>query len=137
VINRIDDEEEAVERPFDGTMFVRLLTYVLPYKRLLAIAIVVLFIGTFTSLAIPYLTKVAIDQDILPGHWRGLEVLAGVLAGVYAVRYGAYRIQTFNISRLGEEMLRDLRSQLFHHIHTDKVDKTTNTKEQTRVLNLD
>jgi ATP-binding cassette subfamily B multidrug efflux pump len=137
VINRIDDEEEAVERPFDGAMFIRLLTYVLPYKRLLAIAIVVLFIGTFTSLAIPYLTKVAIDQDILPGRWHGLEVLAAILAGVYAVRYGAYRIQTFTISRLGEEMLRDLRSQLFHHIHALNFtffDRLPAGKIMTRVL---
>ena len=118
MINRIDDEEEAVARPFDASMFGRLLSYLLPYRRLMAVAMVVLVVGTGTSLAIPYLTKVAIDQDILPGNWPGLEQLGIILAGVYAVRYVAYRVQTFAIARLGEEMLRDLRSQLFHHIHS-------------------
>jgi ATP-binding cassette subfamily B multidrug efflux pump len=137
MINRIDDEEEAVERSFDGAMFVRLLRYVLPYRKLMVIAMIVLFLGTGTSLAIPYMTKIAIDRDILPGNWAGLEELTVVLAIIYAVRYVAYRIQTFTISRLGQEMLRDLRSQLFHHIHSLNFtffDRLPAGKIMTRVL---
>jgi ATP-binding cassette subfamily B multidrug efflux pump len=116
VINRIDQEEEAVERPFDAAMFIRLIKYVRPYPRLVGISIVAILLGTGTSLAIPYLTKIAIDRDVLPGNYRGLVELVAVMAVVYAVRYFAYKTQTFVVSRLGEEILRDMRGQLFHHI---------------------
>lgn len=116
MINRIDQEEEAPERPFDGGMFMRLVRFLKPYPGLLLVAGVALVVGTLTTLAIPYLTKVAIDQDILPGNYRGLVELAAIMTVVYAIRYVAYRSQTFVISKLGEEVLRDLRSQLFHHI---------------------
>lgn len=117
MINRIDQDEEAVERPFDNAMFSRLVKYVLPYKRLMAWAIVSLTIGTATQLVIPLFTKVAIDRDILPKHFSGLVPLAVALALVYGIRYASYRAQTYTISVLGQEVLRDLRSQLFHHIH--------------------
>ncbi|MHB1611081.1 MAG: ABC transporter ATP-binding protein [Sulfobacillus sp.] len=117
MINRIDQDEEAVERPFDNAMFSRLVKYVLPYKRLMAWAIASLTIGTATQLVIPLFTKVAIDRDILPKHFSGLVPLAVALALVYGIRYASYRAQTYTISVLGQEVLRDLRSQLFHHIH--------------------
>ncbi len=117
MINRIDQDEEAVERPFDNAMFSRLVKYVLPYKRLMAWAIVSLTIGTATQLDMPLFTKVAIDRDILPKHFSGLVPLAVALALVYGIRYASYRAQTYTISVLGQEVLRDLRSQLFHHIH--------------------
>ena len=116
MINRIDQEEEAVERPFDTGMFIRLIKYVRPYPRLLVASAIAILLGTGTSLAIPYMTKIAIDRDILPGNYRGLVELVVVMVGVYAVRYFAYKTQTFVVSRLGEEILRDLRGQLFHHI---------------------
>lgn len=137
MINRIDQDEEAVERPFDGHMFSRLLNYILPYRRLLFLAASALIIGTAAQLAVPYFTKIAIDQDIVPRHFQGLIVLAIALAVVYGVRYGAYRMQTFTISKLGQEVLRDLRSQLFHHLQElnfSFFDRIPGGKIMTRVL---
>lgn len=137
MINRIDQDEEAVERPFDGAMFRRLLDYVTPYRRLLGFAIAALLVGTGAQLAIPYFTKVAIDQDILLRHFHGLIVLAIALAAVYGIRYVAYRLQTFTISQIGQEVLRDLRSQLYHHLQALNFtffDRIPAGKIMTRVL---
>ncbi len=117
MINRIDQEEEPVERPFDSKMFLRLLRYLFPYKRMLTWAIIALVFGTLATLAIPYMFEIAINQDILPGHFQGLLSLAGVMIFIYVVRYVSTRIQTWVISKMGQEVLRDLRSQLFTHIN--------------------
>ncbi len=117
MINRIDQDEEAVERPFDNHMFKRLLQYILPYKRLMFWSLVSLVVGTGMQLVIPLFTKIAIDRDILPKHFAGLIPLGIALIFVYGIRYVSYRTQTYMISVLGQEVLRDLRSQLFHHIH--------------------
>lgn len=117
MINRIDQDEEAVERPFDNHMFKRLLQYILPYKRLMFWSLVSLVVGTAMQLVIPLFTKIAIDRDILTKHFAGLIPLGIALVLVYGIRYVSYRTQTYMISVLGQEVLRDLRSQLFHHIH--------------------
>lgn len=117
MINRIDQDEEAVERPFDRHMFQRLLRYIVPYKRLMMWSLISLVVGTSMQLVIPLFTKIAIDRDILPKHFGGLIPLGIALIFVYGIRYVSYRTQTYMISVLGQEVLRDLRSQLFHHIH--------------------
>lgn len=136
MINRIDQDEEAVERPFDRTMFVRLLSYISPYRRLAMVGLGALLLGTASQIAGPYMIKIAIDQDILPKHYAGLWVLGGLLVIIAIVRYIAYRSQTYIISRLGQEVLRDLRSQLFHHLqalHLGFYDRVPSGKIITRV----
>ena len=80
-------------------------------------SVVSLVVGTAMQLVIPLFTKIAIDRDILTKHFAGLIPLGIALVLVYGIRYVSYRTQTYMISVLGQEVLRDLRSQLFHHIH--------------------
>jgi ATP-binding cassette subfamily B protein len=137
MIHRIDEDEEIVERPFNLAMFGRLLGYLKPYHRLTLWAVVALSIGAACQMAIPLFTKVAINRFILPKHFQGLIPLGLALAGVYLVRYVSYRMQTYTISRLGQEVVRDLRSQLFHHIHALNFtffDRVPAGKIYTRVL---
>jgi ATP-binding cassette subfamily B protein len=116
LINRVDQEEEAVERPFDARMSWRLALYVRPYPRLLWLSGITVLLGTGALLAIPYMLDLAIQRYVLPKNYAGLVMLVVVMSAVYAVRYFAYRTQTFVASKLGQEILRDLRSELFHHI---------------------
>ncbi len=116
MINRVDQEEEAVERPFDARMSWRLALYVRPYPRLLWLSGITVLLGTGALLAIPYMLDLAIQRYVLPKNYAGLVMLVVVMSAVYAVRYFAYRTQTFVASKLGQEILRDLRSELFHHI---------------------
>ena len=73
MINRIDLDEEAVERPFDNRMFKRLLQYILPYRRLMFWSVVSLVVGTAMQLVIPLFTKIAIDRDILTKNFAGIS----------------------------------------------------------------
>lgn len=116
MVNRVDQEEEAVERPFDMGMTVRLMRYARPYPRLLTLSVITVLVGTATLLAIPYMIGVAINRFIDHHNYGGLLELVALMAAIYAVRYFAYKTQTFVASKLGQEILRDLRSELFHHI---------------------
>jgi ATP-binding cassette subfamily B multidrug efflux pump len=116
MINRVDQEEEAVERPFDMGMSIRLMRYVRPYPRLLWLSGITILIGTGALLAIPFLTGYAIQHFVAAKNYTGLVGLVVVMSAIYAVRYFAYKTQTFVASKLGQEILRDLRSELFHHI---------------------
>ncbi|MCY0878439.1 MAG: ABC transporter ATP-binding protein [Firmicutes bacterium] len=137
MIHRVDDEDEIIERPFNMAMFMRLLGYLKPYRSLTLWAVLALSVGAACQMAIPLFTKVAINRYILPKQFHGLVPLGLALAGVYLVRYVSYRGQTYTISRLGQEVVRDLRSQLFHHIHALNFtffDRVPAGKIYTRVL---
>ncbi len=57
-------EEEALGKAYDARLMRRLLRYAAPYRRLLLVCVVLLFVITGTDLVQPYLTKVAIDDHI-------------------------------------------------------------------------
>lgn len=60
-------EEDKLGKPYDVRLLRRLYPYAGPYWRLYAAAIVFVVLITLVELAIPYVTKIAIDRYIVPG----------------------------------------------------------------------
>src|SRR5215470_20160498 len=73
--------EEAKGRAFDRRIIVRLLGFVYPYWRRMAVALVLTLIAAVLTLATPYLVKVAIDRYIAQGDAAGLGRIALLTAG--------------------------------------------------------
>lgn len=63
-MNLPDHEEQQLGKPYDARLFRRLLSYTLPHKKLLVLALVMVMLITGSELAGPYLIKVAIDDHI-------------------------------------------------------------------------
>ncbi|MBN2568887.1 MAG: ABC transporter ATP-binding protein [Deltaproteobacteria bacterium] len=59
-------EEKKLVRTRDLGLLKRLFPYVRPYRRLLSLALILIMIITVAELAIPYVTKTAIDSYIVP-----------------------------------------------------------------------
>ena len=87
-----------------------------PYRGRTAIAIATLLAATFTSLAPPYLAKLALDDGIRKQDYRTLVliVVAFLVAGV--LNWIASAAQTYFTGWTGERMLADLRNKLFRHL---------------------
>jgi ATP-binding cassette subfamily B protein/subfamily B ATP-binding cassette protein MsbA len=64
-----EDEEDA-GRAFDLRIIWRLLAFLKPHWRSMAVALVMMVISSGLNLATPYLVKVAIDQHITEGDLR-------------------------------------------------------------------
>lgn len=58
-------EEENLGKPYDARLARRLMTYVRPYSRLVVLAVLMLIAVTCFELAIPYLTRTALDDHIV------------------------------------------------------------------------
>ena len=69
-------EEEQLGKPYDLKMLRRLYPFTRPYRRLLSGAIILITLITLVNLSVPYLTKIAIDQYIVPRMESG-NTLAG------------------------------------------------------------
>jgi len=59
-------EEKQLGKPYDVRMLRRLFPFVRPYRRLLFFSILLVIFITLMDLSLPYITKIAIDQYIIP-----------------------------------------------------------------------
>ncbi|GIV77783.1 MAG: lipid A ABC transporter permease/ATP-binding protein [Litorilinea sp.] len=108
--------EEREGRPLDVRVVSRLLVFVRPYWRRMLVAFVLMLVASALTLATPYLIKVAIDQYIAQGDVPGLTRIAGLTAAAFVGIYLASAGQSYLLSWVGQRVLANLRSQLFHHL---------------------
>ena len=59
-------EEKKLGKPYDLKLLRRLVPFALPYRRTFAAAIALVVLITLLDLALPYVTKIAIDRYIVP-----------------------------------------------------------------------
>jgi ATP-binding cassette subfamily B protein len=87
-----------------------------PYKLRTGLAVGTLLAATLTSLAPPYLAKLAVDDGIRAQDYRRLVyvVIVFVIAGVLS--WVTSSAQTYFTGWTGERILADLRNTLFRHL---------------------
>ena len=109
-------EEEALGKAYDARLMRRLLTYLWPYRRTVAVALVAIIGHSALQLAQPYLTKLAIDSYIATGDLAGLNQIAlvflFVLLGAFILEY----IRTYTLQMTGQRIMFDLRMQVYGHL---------------------
>ena len=136
-----DDEREpddVLGNAFDHRLAARLWAAARPHHRLILGSSLLFPVIAAVELAQPYLLKIAIDDHILEGDWRGLTTIAllylGVLAGLYALRAG----EAYCMHVTGQRVTHDLRARLFEHLlrlDARFYDRTPVGRLMTRVLN--
>jgi ABC-type multidrug transport system fused ATPase/permease subunit len=87
-----------------------------PYKRQTALAATSLLAATATSLAPPYLAKLAIDDGIRQRHLSALWLIVGAFLAAGVLNCAAGYAQTYFTGWTGERILADLRNTLFRHL---------------------
>src|SRR5665647_1499124 len=100
----------------------RLARLAYPYRRRAVFSVVAMIAVTLSSLAVPYLLKVAIDGGI---GAKDLAVLTWVIVafvGVSLVNLGASYLQTYLTSWVGEHIIYDLRRDVFAHLQKLSLD---------------
>jgi ATP-binding cassette, subfamily B, multidrug efflux pump len=119
------DEVDSQGAIYDRRLAGRLLRFLAPYKKEVAISVVLLAAIALLEIAGPWLMKVAIDTYVKPASGagaipeaaaRGLLLLAatyiGVLVAAFALRY----VQSYMMSMVAQRAMRDLRLDIFKHL---------------------
>jgi len=101
---------------FNWRVVVRLLAYLRPYWRRMALAFGAMLVGSALTLAAPYLVKIAIDQYIARGDAYGLTRIALLTASAFAGLYLATSTQQYLLAWVGQRALANLRAELFRHL---------------------
>ncbi len=106
----------AAGAAFNPRVAVRLLAFLRPYWPQMLAALALMFVATFLTLSVPYLVKVAIDQDIAQGNLAGLARDALLIAAAFGGLYLTTAGQRWLLSYVGLRVLANLRRDLFRHL---------------------
>jgi ATP-binding cassette, subfamily B, multidrug efflux pump len=92
--------------------------YIRPYRRLVAVLMVLQVISTLTSLYLPTVNAAIIDDGVSKGDSAAIVRLGMVMLGVTAVQVLCSVGAIYFGSRTGTGFGRDLRSAMFEHVIT-------------------
>lgn len=108
-------EHESTGR-ISGRVIWRLLAFVKPYWRQMVLGAMCMLIAAGANLLAPYLTKVAIDNNIAHRDERGLLLTALWLTLTLSATYLASAAQHYILAWVGQRVLTTLRGRLFEHL---------------------
>jgi ATP-binding cassette subfamily B protein len=131
-------EEEILGKAYDSRLARRLLKYLGPYRRVVAISILLLIIVSGLRLVGPYLTLVAIDHYIMTGNSDGLASIALLFLLVLLFQFGVGFVQTYLMNWTGQKIMYDLRMEIFSHVqklHMGFFDRNPVGRLITRITN--
>ncbi|MBF6593158.1 MAG: ABC transporter ATP-binding protein [Thermaceae bacterium] len=136
-------EEEAFKKTFDASLARRILVYVRPYWKQVALALLALVVSTLTAASTPLFLRYAIDNAIVPKQfievaqrYQTLLLVAGLFLAMRFVDFAANYAQTYLISWVGQHILFDLRSEIFRkleRLHLGYFDKNPVGRLMTRI----
>ena len=109
-------DDEVLGKAYDARLMRRLLQYLRPYWRQVALAFVTLIVSAVASLIQPYLIKVAIDRYITQRQLAGLDRLAALYLTVLVASFGAEYFQTWTLQLTGQRIMYDLRMAIYRHL---------------------
>lgn len=97
--------------------FGRLLGYLKPYRKRVALAVFLLLVNSLTPIAMPKIVQYVID-DVLPHKNRmALNLVFTAIVGLYALRGVLSFTLNFLIGWLGQRVVFDLRFQSYRHLN--------------------
>jgi len=136
--NDYQKDEEILGKAYDSKLMKRLLKYVKPYRKYIIIAIIMNIAVAVLGPIRPYLTKIAVDNDIANSDYHGLLIISLLLLAILLFQSVIQYFLTYFMQYLGQKIIYDLRSQLFTHIQKLSLkffDKTPIGRLVTRVTN--
>ena len=144
---RFDEDGQAVDRGFNGQISLRLLSYLRPYRKHVAGAIVLLLLYSAIVPVFPYLITLAIDRYFSPveapftalsesERFRGILAVVGVYLALRILSFGLRYGYTYLVNWLGQYVIFDIRREIFSKIqrlHLGFFDRTPVGRLITRI----
>jgi ATP-binding cassette subfamily B protein len=115
-LHEYSEEEEDLGKIYDSVLMRRLIAYLRPYAFEVTLIVLLTLISTATRLASPYLTKIAIDDYIVPKQLEGFRIIAFYLLFLLAVEFLFSYLETYRLEMLGQRIMHDFRMQIFTHL---------------------
>ncbi|MEP7357125.1 MAG: ABC transporter transmembrane domain-containing protein, partial [Anaerolineales bacterium] len=100
----------------------RLLGYLRPYLGQMALALLALLVSTGLGLSFPLVVVRLLDTVTQAKTTGPLNLLAGILAGVFLLQAAFQFVQSYLLAVIGEKIVYDLRTSLYNHLQALSLD---------------
>jgi ABC-type multidrug transport system fused ATPase/permease subunit len=97
--------------------FRRLLGYLKPYRKRVALAVLLLLCVTITPIAMPRIVQYTIDVVLPNKQWNALNLVFWMIVGLYLMRGIISFALNYLIGWLGQRVVFDLRFQSYRHLN--------------------
>ncbi|HEY3288693.1 MAG TPA: ABC transporter ATP-binding protein [Anaerolineae bacterium] len=95
----------------------RLFTYLRPYRRRMMLTIAIYMVCVTIAQLYPFIDRILIDRYIAAKFIdQGFWIVVGVAIVLHAINYGGFMARSLSITRISQDLLFDLRSELFRHV---------------------
>ncbi|RYU94486.1 ABC transporter ATP-binding protein [Emticicia agri] len=101
---------------FDWAVLKRLFQFIRPYKFRFYVLVFVILVGAALAPAIPLLIKQTIDGPVSSGDYTGLARMMLIMVGVLVLQSLIQFVNTYLAGWLGQNIIRDIRIQLYQKI---------------------
>jgi len=116
-LTRLQRQDESFKISDVSAGSVRMIAkHLKPYAGRMVLAIFFMLLATSTSLAMPYLAKVAVDDYIAQMDFAGLTLVALIYIGLTGVFWPASYWQSYLSGWVGQRVVYDMRKALFHRV---------------------
>src|SRR6056297_1493113 len=129
-MSRIMNEGDKAYRLRDlhRGVFKMFMGYLKPQIKTLMLTLVFMTIVAAVNMFVPYLSKVAIDEMIIPGNMTDLHLILAGFAGAYAIFWIASYWGRYLSVKLGQRVVASIRKDLFQHVISLSMDFYTERK---------
>ena len=110
-------DEGIVGSVYDHKVVMRLLTYLRPHKRDVAVAVGSVIAYTAATVGIPLVLMVAL-RYVNEGNLGALHLTAVAFIGAVLLQFGASRLHFIYMPKVGQNILFTLRTQMFNHLQS-------------------
>ncbi len=112
----VTQSEELYDKALDPKVARRLLAFIAPYKWQMLLSAFLMFVAVASSVAGPYLVKVAIDDGLTAHNPAALRNAVLVYIAFAIVRWGFIYWRVNIMAKVGQSVIYDLRRVLFEHL---------------------
>ncbi|RDB06634.1 ABC transporter ATP-binding protein [Runella aurantiaca] len=110
------NEEKKSGKIFDWPTLRRLYTFIKPYQKQFYFLIAIILLSAFLAPLSPLLIRYTIDNQIATGDYNGLVVMLLIMIGILLVQAVIQFANTYLAGWLGQNIIRDIRVQLYEKI---------------------
>ena len=110
--------EEQIFAAFDGRIMRRFWSFIRPYRRRLALAVLAVLAFAASQIAIPLVLRTVIDHALVAGAQNQRLLTLGVLIffGIVTFNFLANLVQETVVARIAERLLINLRRAMYAHL---------------------
>ncbi len=112
----VTQSEEQFYKPYDPQVTRRLVAFLAAYKWQMLVALLLMLGATLSTVAGPYLVKMAIDDGLNAGNPIALRTAVLLYLGAAILRWVFIYTRVNLMARVGQSVIYDLRKTLFAHL---------------------